>query len=144
MLERELQRFLVLLLGGKGVHSLPNFLLFSKKASNTAAAAESALCQHSSRQPPWHHRKNETFQRCAQAEESTPTCRGGTVLNALWVVLALVANTAMRPFSFPFFLFLRPHSLGTAVFSLSWFVGQSLSGLSLGGQQQESSRTAAA
>ena len=30
---------------------------------------------------------------------------GGTVLNAPWVVLALVANTAMRPFSFPVFSF---------------------------------------
>ena len=69
---------------------------------------------------------------------------GGTVLNAPWVVLALVANTAMRPFSFPFFLSLRPHSLGTALFSLRWFVGQSLSGLSLAAQAARMSRTAAA
>ena len=60
------------------------------------------------------------------------------MLNAPWVVLALVANTAMRPFSFPFFLSLRPHSLGSPVFSLSFFVGQSLSGFSLAAQAARS------
>ena len=57
MLERELQRFLILLLGGRGYTASLISYYFCKKASSNAAAAESALGQHSSRQPPWQRRK---------------------------------------------------------------------------------------
>ena len=66
------------------------------------------------------------------------------MLNAPWFVLALVVTNAMGLSLSPVFSFSSSPLLRRPFFSLSWFLGEGLSGLSLGGQQQESSRTAAA